>query len=119
MGEASVPQGALNLLGKTNLSEVATILCMGQLLIGNDSGLFHLAQGLGCPALGIFGPTSPDVTGIFRSAAGKVLKATLPCMPCHQRQCMTAPIDDLRRPFCMSAITVDQVLAELPSLLSQ
>ena len=113
LGGAPVPAGALDLLGKTSIAEVATILSMSRLLIGNDSGLFHLAQGLGCPVLGIFGPTSPDVTGVFRSAVGKVLQADLACMPCHQRHCHAPQVHDLNRPFCMSTVTVQRVLSEI------
>jgi ADP-heptose:LPS heptosyltransferase len=43
------------------LKEVAVVLRKCRLLIGNDSGISHLAAALGTPVLSLFGPTSPEV----------------------------------------------------------
>lgn len=47
--------GAINLVGKLNLSEVAACLRRTTLFIGNDSGLMHLAAAAGVATLGLFG----------------------------------------------------------------
>lgn len=44
------------------LWEVAQVLAEARLVIGNDSGLTHLAAALGSPTLALFGPTSPART---------------------------------------------------------
>ena len=43
------------------LQRLASILQRCRLLIGNDSGVSHLAAALGTPVLALFGPTSPEV----------------------------------------------------------
>jgi len=47
--------GCLDLTGKTSLSETASILKMSRLLLTTDSGLLHLAYGLGTPTVALFG----------------------------------------------------------------
>lgn len=53
---AALP-GAVDLVGRLNLPEVAACLERCSLFIGNDSGLMHLAAAAGAPTLGLFGPT--------------------------------------------------------------
>ena len=109
------PTGAVDQLGKTNLREVAALLHQSLAMVGNDSGLFHLAQGVGCPALGLFGPTSARFTGAFRSPKARTLNASLACMPCYQSECTLE--DALPKPCCMSALSVERVMNELMNLL--
>lgn len=57
-----------NLAGKTGLVEFAEHLQACRLLVTNDTGGMHLANLLGVPLIGLFGPTNPVRTGpIFRS----------------------------------------------------
>ena len=50
--------GAIDLVGKLSLPEIAAFLSRARLFVGNDSGLMHLAAAAGAPALGLFGPTN-------------------------------------------------------------
>lgn len=43
----------------TDLYELACWLARGQIYIGNDSGITHLAAAVGTPTVAIFGPTDP------------------------------------------------------------
>ncbi|HYK91511.1 MAG TPA: glycosyltransferase family 9 protein [Acidobacteriota bacterium] len=70
------------------------------LLIGGDTGPFHLACALGTPVVGIFGPTSPQRNGPWRAGEESVFRI-LPCSFCNGRSCPT-------RNECMD-ITVDEV----------
>ena len=45
-----------DLRGKTKLSEAAYLMSKAKLFIGNDSGLGHMAAGVGCKTLTLFGP---------------------------------------------------------------
>lgn len=53
--ETSV-SNVLDLRGKTNLLEAASIMNRAKLFIGNDSGLGHMAASVGCKTLTLFGP---------------------------------------------------------------
>ncbi len=53
---AALP-GAVDLVGRLSLPEVAACLARSTLFVGNDSGLMHLAAAAGAPTLGLFGPT--------------------------------------------------------------
>jgi heptosyltransferase-3 len=53
---ASLP-GAIDLVGRLSLPEVAACLARCAIFVGNDSGLMHLAASAGTPTLGLFGPT--------------------------------------------------------------
>lgn len=48
-------KGAINLVGRLTLPEVAACLRHVSLFVGNDSGLMHLAAAAGTPTLGLFG----------------------------------------------------------------
>ncbi len=80
--------------------ELIPLLRKARLLVGGDTGPFHLACALGTPVVGIFGPTSPARNGPWRNGDESVSRL-LPCSYCNGRTCPT-------RNECMD-ITVDQV----------
>lgn len=45
------------------LVDMAALYAMCQAMIGNDSGMTHLAAATGTPVIGLFGPTDPAVWG--------------------------------------------------------
>jgi len=47
----------------TELPLLAALLRKARLFVGGDSGPLHLACGVGCPVVGIYGPTDPVVNG--------------------------------------------------------
>jgi lipopolysaccharide heptosyltransferase I len=59
-----------------------------QLVIGGDTGPFHLASMLGTPVVGIFGPTSPVRNGPL-SENDEVVVHQLHCSFCYGRSCPT------------------------------
>jgi ADP-heptose:LPS heptosyltransferase len=98
----------LNLAGKTRLDEMLALLQHADLLISSDTGPVHLAAAVGCPVVGLYGPTLPVQTAPFATADRfRLLRHPLPCSPCYatprQRQC--------RDNLCMQAITIDEVIA--------
>ncbi len=48
---------AVDLTGATKLRETMGVLAHLSLFIGNDTGVSHIAAGLGVPTIGLFGPT--------------------------------------------------------------
>jgi lipopolysaccharide heptosyltransferase I len=59
-----------------------------RLVIGGDTGPFHLASMLGTPVVGVFGPTSPVRNGPL-SQHDEVVVHLLPCSFCYGRSCPT------------------------------
>lgn len=53
----------LDLAGRTDLIKFAEGLARCEVVICNDTGGMHLANALGTPVIGIFGPTNPIRTG--------------------------------------------------------
>jgi len=50
---------------KTSLRELASILQRSRLVIGADTGPLHLADALGTPVIGLYGPTNPKRNGPY------------------------------------------------------
>lgn len=71
----------LNLADLTSLAETAAVIHKSSLLVSGDSGVLHIAVGLGTPTVSLFGP------GRSRKWAPKggrhvVINKGLPCSPC-------------------------------------
>ena len=69
---AALP-GAVDLVGRLALPDVAAVLARAALFVGNDSGLMHLAAATGAPTLGLFGPTPASEYGPIGVRAEAVL----------------------------------------------
>lgn len=103
------PGRALNLAGKTNFREFASLLAKSSLLITNDSAPLHLADALKTPVLAIFGPTDPRKYGP-RGRSTAVVRRTLFCSPCEEARCRYAL-------ECLKDLSVDEVFKKSRALL--
>ena len=68
------PMRVKDLAGRTSLLEFASALSDCRLLVSNDTGGMHLANALGVPLVGLFGPTNPIRTGPVYSAPHRILQ---------------------------------------------
>ena len=59
--------GAARLAPPTSIFELAALLSRARLFVGGDSGPLHLACAVGCPVVGIYGPTDPVVNAPWGS----------------------------------------------------
>ena len=106
-----MPEGTLDMQGQHTVTSAAKYISRCAGLIGNDSGLYHIALALGTPAVGLFGPTAVARTGPFRAPHGLALTAPLSCVPCCADRC-TVPAEgrsEKERPFCLSSLTPESV----------
>ena len=53
--------GPARLAPATSILELAALLARSRLFVGGDTGPLHLACAVGCPVVGIYGPTDPEV----------------------------------------------------------
>lgn len=63
-----------NLAGKTDLLAYMRELQRCSVLVSNDTGGMHLANALGVPVLGLFGPTNPVRTGPIYATPHRILQ---------------------------------------------
>lgn len=68
------PTHVSSLAGKTDLPTYVRQLTQCRLLITNDTGGMHLANALGVPLIGLFGPTNPVRTGPIFSGPTSILQ---------------------------------------------
>ena len=109
---------AVNLEGKTNLSQLAAILKRCDLFIGADSGVMHLASAVGAPLVAIFGPSNHHAWGPWpRDGRHVILRADLLCSPCSYVGFSVGQREGCEAMICMKAITPEMVLAAAEALL--
>jgi heptosyltransferase II len=101
-------------LSGTDLRNAVLALAASPLAISNDSGLLHVAAAMGTPAIGIFGPTSPDLWKPLNPVAAVIQSKTdVPCRPCHK------PVCRMQHHACMRDISTDEVIDIAQRVLAQ
>jgi heptosyltransferase-2 len=108
----AAPDGAvINLVGRTTLRQSAAMLARCSLIIGNDSGLIHMAAAVSVPCLvischprtsRITHPNSPRRFGPWKVQSA-VLQPQRPTAPCTTGCAAQGP-------HCILSVDVDQVL---------
>jgi ADP-heptose:LPS heptosyltransferase len=106
-------RGAINLAGKTSISQLASLLKRCELFISNDSGPVHIASAVGTPVISIFGRLQPGLSPRRWGPQGLkdiFIHKEVGCIECLAHNC--------KREFaCLKAITVEDVLVAAASIL--
>lgn len=106
---------AIDLSGRTSLSQLAAVLERCALFISNDSGPVHLAVAVGIPVISIFGRNQRGLSPVRWGPLGKkdkVLHQNVGCIECLAHNC--------KRQFaCLKAISVADVVSAADSILHQ
>ncbi len=108
---------AIDLVGKTKLSELIAIIDNLEILIANDGGPLHIAVALNKKTVSFFGPVDPKVYGPYPSDEKLhiVLRRNLECSPCY-RDFRLAKC--LKNKDCLEKIDIKQALESVKNLLS-
>ncbi len=103
---------AVVLAGQTNVGESLALYKGAAAVISADSGPLHLAHSVGADVVGIYGPTSPSVTGPRGTGRCQILFKEVGCnkAPCYHLACT----DNV----CMKSVTVDDVLEAFKKMRS-
>ena len=99
----------VNLVGRTNLKQLAHIFTRAALVLGGDTGPVHLAAGLRVPTVMLMGPTDANRNGPYRQQENAI-EAPRSCRGCWRRACPKG-LD------CLAAVTVDAVAAKIGAAL--
>jgi len=99
-----------DIVGRTNLKELAAILRRSMVHLCADTGSAHISVALGRPVIGLYGPTDPVRTAPYGQEHRLIT---------HKRECPVCNGDKPRRKHsdCMDMITVSEVMRMLERTL--
>lgn len=104
-----------SLAGALGLQETGAVIRRAEVLISGDTGVMHMATGVGTPVVALFGPTVRQF-GFFPYRAGAgVVELDLPCRPCSAHGSARCPLGHHR---CMRQMVPDLVFATLAKALA-
>ena len=98
----------INLVGKTNLIQLAYIIKKARLIIGGDTGPVHLAAGLGVKTLMLMGPTDANRNGPYGQIENAI-EVDRDCKGCWKRACP-------KNEDCLEKISVQLVQEKILSM---
>lgn len=99
-----------NLAGETGIHELIYVLKHASACLANDSGVMHLAAGVGTPGVAPFGPTDPVATSPL-SKQWKLVFEKRSCSPCFKRVCPYGS------KACFDPVTPDLVCEALSTVM--
>ena len=111
-------RGCHDWVGKITIEQTAALLSLARLSLGVDSGIMHLAGGVGVPTVGLLGPTSSEL----RLPLGEFcigVNSKVPCLGCHHApegplHWQTGCPNDIQ---CMAQLDVDEVYSACVEVL--
>lgn len=92
----------IDLVNQTNLLEAAELLSKSKIAIGGDTGLTHMAAGLGVKCVMPMGPTNKERNGPFMQI-DNAIEVNRDCKGCWKRSCP-------KNLDCLSVIPLDKIL---------
>jgi heptosyltransferase II len=90
---ASAGGPAVRDLTGEDLRDAILALAAANVAVANDSGLLHVAAALDKPAVGIFGPSSPHLTGPLNPLAAAIEPAAAVCTRLEHRRTEDIPLE--------------------------
>ncbi len=107
--------GAVSFADERELIETAALLQRCAVVVGNDTGLTHLATAVGTPTVALFGPTTRQFGYYPRGERVRILEREMDCRPCTKNGLENCP---RRRDLaCLADITVNDVLGACCTLI--
>jgi heptosyltransferase-2 len=101
--------------GEFTLQETGACLARANVLVSGDTGVMHMATGVGTPVVALFGPTV-EAFGFFPyRARAAVLQQDLPCRPCSATGTARCPLGHHR---CLVDLLPDAVAAAVERLVA-
>lgn len=101
----------VNLVGRTNLKELAFVIEGACLTLGGDTGSVHMAAALLSPAVMLMGPTDANRNGPY-GQIHHAIEVTRPCRYCWRRLCP-------KKLDCLAAISPESVKTKIREILER
>lgn len=100
---AGKESGVIDLVGKTTLGQLMSVIRGSSLVVANDSAALHIAAGFDRPLLGLYGPTRVHRVGPYRRERDVVQHVKAGEWTRHEVASRAAPL--------MARISVEEVVA--------
>ena len=116
LGEGGRPD-VINAAGEFTLQETGACLARASVAVSGDTGVMHMATGVGTRVVALFGPTV-EPFGFYpytRGSGAVVLERDLTCRPCSAMGTERCPLGHHR---CLDDILPDQVAAAVQRLVA-
>ena len=101
--------------GEFTLQETGACLARAKVLVSGDTGVMHMATGVGTPVVALFGPTVRAFGFFPYQARATVLEQDLSCRPCSTMGTARCPLGHHR---CLVDTLPDQVAAAVERLVA-
>jgi heptosyltransferase-2 len=106
---------AASAAGEFSLQETGALLARARILVSGDTGVMHMATGVGTPVVALFGPTVRQFGFFPYSAPAVVLERPLACRPCSSMGSSRCPMGHHR---CLVDIQPADVAAAVERLVA-
>jgi heptosyltransferase-2 len=101
--------------GDFSLQETGALLARARILVSGDTGVMHIATGVGTPVVALFGPTVRQFGFFPYASRSVVLQRSLDCRPCSTMGGPRCPMGHHR---CLDDIGPDEVAAAVARLVA-
>lgn len=113
---AALARGGVRCLaGKSSWQVLTALVSRAAAVVACDTGIVHLAQAVGTPAVALFGPTDPAIWG-YSEPRHRSLAHRLECSHCNLGRCPKVAAGAISP--CLDAIAPGAVLRELRAVLA-
>jgi lipopolysaccharide heptosyltransferase II len=97
------PEHFLDLVGRTSLEDLVSVIKRLDVLVTGDTAPLHVAAALETKIVSLFGPTDPK-RHMPPASGSIVLTRHLPCQPCYKGECRNP-----EKLACLKKISVEEV----------
>jgi heptosyltransferase-2 len=106
---------AASAAGEFSLQETGALLQRARVVVSGDTGIMHMATGVGTPVVALFGPTVARFGFFPYVSASVVLERELSCRPCSATGTAACPLGHHR---CLADIMPADVAAAVSRLVA-